>query len=181
MSDGSSKPTDRKEAAALLMQHSDTLYGYILACVRNHQDADDVLQDVAVAVVATKSPPTSDVEFLRWAREIARRRILEFRRKRGRTLSYDPALIERLADAADWIDQNRSGSQRRDALLACIEKLAPQARELLLLRYAESSIKTEHLASRFGKSLQSFTSLLYRVRRILRDCVERRLAAEGHP
>lgn len=181
MSDGPSNTPFRQEVAALLMRHTDTLYGYILACVRNQADADDVLQNVAVAVVATASPPTNDADFLRWAREIARRRVLEFRRNQGRTLIYDPALIERLAEAADWVDQNRSGIQRREALLTCVEKLAPQARELLLYRYGESSVKIEHLAARFGKSLDSITSLLYRVRQSLRACVERRLAAEGHP
>ena len=34
----------------LLMQHRTALYGYIYACVRNHADAEDILQNVSVAV-----------------------------------------------------------------------------------------------------------------------------------
>ena len=34
----------------LLMSHRTALYGYIFACVRNHADAEDILQNVSVAV-----------------------------------------------------------------------------------------------------------------------------------
>ena len=38
------------EVARLLMQHRTALYGFIFACVRNHADTEDILQNVSVAV-----------------------------------------------------------------------------------------------------------------------------------
>src|SRR5438132_11333898 len=89
------------QVARLLMQHRATLYGYIFACVRNHADAEDVLQNVCVAVTESIDRLTSEDGFLPWAREIARRRILAHRRGSRRELACDPEVVRRLAGAAD--------------------------------------------------------------------------------
>ena len=39
------------QAARLLIQHRASLYAFILAAVRNHADAEDILQTVSVAVI----------------------------------------------------------------------------------------------------------------------------------
>ena len=62
------------QIARLMMHHRTALYGYIFACVRNHADAEDILQNVSVAVTESIDRLTSEDGFLPWAREIARRR-----------------------------------------------------------------------------------------------------------
>ena len=52
------------QIARLLMQHRATLYGYIFACVRNHADAEDILQNVSVAVTESIDRLTSEAGFL---------------------------------------------------------------------------------------------------------------------
>ena len=78
------------QVARLLMQHRATLYGYIFACVRNHADAEDILQNVCVAVTESIDRLTSEDGFLPWAREIARRRILAHRRTRAASSRATP-------------------------------------------------------------------------------------------
>src|SRR5206468_12369395 len=89
------------QVARLLMQHRTALYGYIFACVRHHDDAEDIFQNVSVAVTESISQLTDEAGFLPWAREIARRRILAHRRSVRREQPFDPELVRRLADAAD--------------------------------------------------------------------------------
>src|SRR5689334_6364908 len=89
------------EVARLLMQHRAALYGYIFACVRNHADAEDILQNVSVAVTESIDRLTSEDGFLPWAREIARRRVLAHRRTARREQPCDPDLVRRLAEAAE--------------------------------------------------------------------------------
>src|SRR5260221_13687003 len=88
------------DIARLLMQHRTALYGYIYACVRNHADAEDILQNVSVAVTESIDRLNDDAGFLPWAREIARRRVLAHRRTAGREQALDPELLCRLAEAA---------------------------------------------------------------------------------
>jgi RNA polymerase sigma-70 factor (ECF subfamily) len=173
------KSPDTGKLAMLLMRHQQALYGYLLACVRNQTDADDLMQSVAVAVFETHAAPLGDQDFLRWAREIARRRVLEYFRTRPRAQPVDPRLFDRLAEAADWVERAGGVAPRREWLLDCIEKLPPENRELLAARYGEAAAQPEQLATRFGRSVQGIYSLLYRIRQMLRACVERRLAMEG--
>src|SRR5438046_3523164 len=58
------------EIARLLMQHRTALYGFIYACVRNHADTEDILQNVSVAVTESITQLKDEAGFLPWAREI---------------------------------------------------------------------------------------------------------------
>ncbi len=171
----------RSKVAALLMRHHDALYAYILACLRSHNDVDDVLQNVSIAVIETEDPPTEDGQFLAWSREIARRRVLEHWRKSKRLLPVDPTIAQRLADAAARLDGSEADpdNPRRDALMNCLESLPPESQQLIAARYDGSADDVAELAKRFGRSEQGVYSLLYRIRNALRSCVDQKLASEA--
>jgi RNA polymerase sigma-70 factor (ECF subfamily) len=162
----------------LLMQHRTALYGYIFACVRNHDDAEDIFQNVSVAVTEAIGQLRHEAGFLPWAREIARRRILAHRRNARREQPYDPELVRRLAEAADRVEQARPASAHRSALMACLEGLPPQSRRLIEMRYDGSATDVSELAAKFGRSVQGIYAQLKRIKTALRECVERRLALE---
>ena len=166
------------EAARLLMQHRTALYGYVYACVRNHADAEDILQTVSVAVMQSFSQLTAPSGFLPWAREIARRRILAHRRTGRREQPLDPELVQHLAEAAEAVDKAQPASAHHAALLACLESLPPETRRLITLRYDDSIDGAEELAEKFGRSVQAIYAQIKRTKMALRACVERRLALE---
>lgn len=167
------------QVARLLMQHRTTLYGYIYACVRNHADAEDILQNVCVAVTESIGQLKDEAGFLPWAREIARRRVLAHRRVVRREQPCDPELLRRLAEAAERVEEQRPASVQQAALRACLESLPPQSRRLIALRYDGSVSGAEQLASLFGRSVQGIYAQIKRIKQALRECVERRLAVEG--
>src|SRR6266852_2513283 len=107
----------------LLMQHRTALYGYIFACVRNHDDAEDIFQNVSVAVTESICRLSDQAGFLPWAREIARRRVLAHRRSTRREQPFDPEVVRRLAEAADRVERAQPASRQRAALTACLESL----------------------------------------------------------
>lgn len=166
------------ELSRLLMQHRTALYGYILACVRNHADAEDILQNVCVAVTESMDRLQNEEGFLPWAREIARRRILAHFRQARREHATDPELVQRLAEAAERLDERQPAAAHHAALLACLEHLPRRSRRLILLRYNGSVSGAEELARRFGRSVQAVYALVKRIKAALRACVERRLAKE---
>jgi RNA polymerase sigma-70 factor (ECF subfamily) len=168
----------REIAAAQLVRHHNVLYGYILACVRNHADAEDVLQDVAVAVMQASASPTNDDDFFRWAREIARRRVLEFQRKAGRSRVLNPQLVSRIIDETRCIEEMPAPSRLRDAFSSCVEELPEQSRLILADRYGSAPTDVEVFAKKLGRTSAGLYQLLYRVRELLRECVDRRLAGE---
>jgi RNA polymerase sigma-70 factor (ECF subfamily) len=164
--------------ARLLMQHRTALYGYILACVRHHADAEDILQEVSAAVTQSIDQLQNEPGFLPWAREIARRRVLAHFRSSGREQVIDPELAQRLAEAADRVDQARPVSAHQEALRACLDALPRHSRRLIVMRYQDSVPRADDLARRFGRSVQAIYAQIKRLKIALRHCVERRLAKE---
>ncbi|HXG12574.1 MAG TPA: sigma-70 family RNA polymerase sigma factor [Gemmataceae bacterium] len=164
--------------ARLLMQHRTALYGYILACVRHHADAEDILQEVSAAVTQSIDQLHDERGFLPWAREIARRRILAHLRKSRREHPADPELVRRLAEAAERVEQSGFSSEYQAALKACLEALPGQSRQLILMHYDGSSVRVGELARHFRRSVQAIYAQIKRIKMALRSCVQRRLAKE---
>jgi len=162
-------------AVRLLMNYRGALYSYIYACVCNHADAEDLLQDVSVAVVESFSQLTSEEGFLPWAREIARRRILAHARKMKKERSMDPQVISALAEASERVTRRHPVSRRRDALLECLGKLPASSCDLLLRYYGSSVARVEEIEARFGKRMSAIYAEVHRMRSLLRDCVSRRI------
>lgn len=166
------------EAARLLTRFHSALYAYIFACVRSHHDAEDILQNVSVVVMESLEDLRDESGFLPWSREIARRSSLAYCRKARRERTLDPDLVRSLAEAADALEQIEPSSVHGEALMACLERLPTRSRRLMTLRYAGSFVDTEELARRVGQSVQSVYAQVKRIKTALRNCVERRLAAE---
>jgi RNA polymerase sigma-70 factor (ECF subfamily) len=165
--------------ARLLLQHRTALYGYIYACVRDHADTADILQNVSMAVTESIGELRTEDGFLPWAREIARRRVLAHHRKSARERAVDPELAQRLAEAAERVEQDRPASDRHAALLECLKDLPPASRRLILRRYDGSVADIGELARRAGRTIQAVYAQIKRTKLALRQCVERRLAAES--
>jgi RNA polymerase sigma-70 factor (ECF subfamily) len=160
------------------MQHRAALYAYIFANVRNHHDAEDILQTVSVTVVESFHQLTSETGFLPWALEIARRRILSHHSKSGREEPLDPDLAIRLAEAAAQVERTYPSRSHEEALRACLEELPPHSRQLIEMRYDGSVRGVDDLAARLGRSVQAVYAQIKRLKELLRRCVQRRLAGE---
>jgi len=171
-----SQAISQERGVRLLMKHHTALYSYLLASVRNHATAEELLQDVSVAVMESLSQLCDEEGFLPWAREIARRRVLASKRESSRMQPVDPELMVALVDAAERVERQTETSRTQDALRHCLDGLPSQSRRIVLQRYRDGDI--EVLANRLKRSVQAVYAILKRIKKSLRDCVERRLAGE---
>ena len=177
-----SQTSERQDhLASLLMQHRTALYSYILSCVCRHADAEDILQTVLVAIIESGDSLQEKSEFLPWAFEVARRRILNHFSRSKRELPVDPGLIARLAEAAGRLEEAQPTSPYRTALLACLDRLPDPSRQVIKMRYDGSKSGVADVASKINRSVSATYSLIKRIKVILRECVERRLRTEEAP
>jgi RNA polymerase sigma-70 factor (ECF subfamily) len=159
----------------LLMKHRAELFAYLMAAVRNLHDAEDLLQDVSLAASASWSQYRPGTPFLPWAREIARRRLLHYGKRRGRRPALlEPEVLEQLDRAA--VESEEPLDPRRDALRRCLEELGSRGRRILEMRYGEK-LEVPRIADLLGRTVQAAYALLKRTKQVLRECVERRLSA----
>lgn len=170
------EPDSRGPAAiaALLMRHRADLAAYVRAAVRDPHEAEDLLQEVSMAAAASWEEFEPGTNFRAWAREIARRRLLD----RAKRSARRPALMEpRVLEALDRAAASRDDAAEppeREALRLCLEGLQVTSRSVLSLRYAERK-GVPRIAQELGRTVQAAYAILKRAREALRECVNRRL------
>ena len=122
---------DASQIACMLLEHQAAVLGYIVACVRNHSDAEDIYQDVSVAAVQLCDQLENRDGFLPWVRQIARFRILKHIERSKRLVPANMELIDQLASVAEEMDQEGLRSTRSRCLNECIDALPPESRRMM--------------------------------------------------
>ncbi len=152
--------------------------GYIHSLVRDHAEAKDLLQETALVLFRRFAEYDPERPFLAWALGVARFQILGRRRDRSRGLVvFDDELLEKFTE--NWTTLSSPDAGERTAVLQeCLRELPPRSRHLIRLRYYDGLNSTE-IAARTAGHEGSVRVMLQRVRRMLRDCVERKLRLEG--
>ena len=169
-------PRTAPEIAGLLIENQSAVLGYILACVRNHADADDIFQEVSVAAVQLCEQLQDRDGFLPWVRQIARFRVLKHVERSKRLVPMSPDLINRLAEVAEEMDSGGLREARARCLNECVDALPPESRRMILMRYSDSGHSVEDIAKSINRSVQATYALLKRIRTVLRECVTAKLA-----
>jgi RNA polymerase sigma-70 factor (ECF subfamily) len=121
-----------------------------------------------------------DVEkpFDAWARAIAYYLVLGYRKEKNRQREF---FSERVLETvgAQFESHLEQANDRREALLGCLDKLDGRKRDLVTSYYASARETGETLASRLSMSPNALRQSLFRIRRVLVDCVERTVRAEA--
>ncbi|MFN5322098.1 MAG: sigma-70 family RNA polymerase sigma factor [Planctomycetota bacterium] len=144
---------------------------FLGSLVRNQADRDDLLQETAVAVVQSYAAFDRTRSFENWVMGIAQNQLRNYFRKlaRGR-LVFDSELVSRLADS--FVRTGPETQEKLEQLEDCFGKLPPAAQELCRKRYREE-LTLNAIAAHAGRSLESITKSLQRIREQLRACIER--------
>jgi RNA polymerase sigma-70 factor (ECF subfamily) len=115
--------------------------------------------------------------FFAWACKIARFQVMKYRERQGRAARlFDTSLLEKLAVEA--CDERMVQGVPLQALENCLGKLAEGDRTLIRQRY-QPNATVQQLASDIGRSANSVSKSLGRIRRVLLECIDRTLALEG--
>ena len=113
--------------------------------------------------------------FFAWASRIASYEILKYReRRRKDKLLFSDKFLE--AVSREIVESETQLEERRKALELCLRKLRPEDRELIRQRYA-SGRNGKAVAQMLGRPANSVYQSLGRIRRVLLQCIKRRLAA----
>lgn len=157
--------------------HDAAIRAYVRRLVPSRADADDVMQEVSLVLWKKFDSFRDGADFRAWAFGVARFEVLGWLRDKGRDrLVLDEEVVTMLAD--ETAEDEPRLERQREALGACMEKVNPDQRELLMQAYQmESSIQEVALDS--GRTVPGFYQWLHRMRRILLDCIRRTLAQEA--
>lgn len=168
---------DSSDFVELLTSHQARLYGYILSLVFSPTDADDVLQETNRVLWQKSTSFQRGTNFVAWAFRIAFYQVQAHRRRLQREkLIFDDELLAAIAEEASARDE---GFRERHRLLrCCLEELGVRQRDLVRRRYSVGTT-IDNIAVQVGRSAAAVKQALFRCRKALIECIERRALQEG--
>jgi len=153
------------------------ILGSIMISVANANDAKDVLQRTNLTLWKNAERFDESRPFLPWAIATARLEVRAYYRDKKRDrLVFDEDLIEELQNVADQRVQELS--LRQEALRCCLQKMKEEHNSLLVLRYAQGKSMGQ-ISSLCGRSEDGVRSLMLRIRKLLRGCIEQQVTRQS--
>jgi RNA polymerase sigma-70 factor (ECF subfamily) len=163
----------------LFTRYQHNLLAYILALVHDRHDAQEIFQETSL--VLWKAFPTFRLgaEFLPWALGIAKHQVLRQRRLRKRDRHvFSEQLMTMLAEEAAAMAPEIA--PRQEALAECMKRLTSRQRQLIEWFYGKE-LDAGQIAQRWNQSIHAVYKALKVLRRILLECIERKLAEGCKP
>ena len=179
MSEPIGMSTDQaRELSVLWMKAHPIVSAYFRTNLRDFHQAEDLLQET-VAVAAEKfttfDPSRS---FVSWVLGIARNKLLHHLRTHGNDRHvFDEPTIRKITDM--YSDVGSEAGSMFQALETCIDRVSGRPRKILEMRYLRDQTPAK-IADRTGMNANAVAAMLYRVRRALRECIEKQLQALTH-
>jgi RNA polymerase sigma factor (sigma-70 family) len=157
----------------LVARHQASVRGFLVYLGCPASQVDDLVQDVFLSVLSAKFEDRGHASTAAFLRTVARNLFLKAMRRDGRRpVLGDPALVEEA-----WVEfeSDDQGQSYVAALRECLRAVRGRAQEVLDLRY-HAGLRRAAIADRLGLSEAGVKSILVRTRKMLRGCIERRLA-----
>ena len=156
------------------LKERNRLWSYSFSMTRDFHLSDEVIQEVALALIQQADRYNPQRHFMGWAIGITRNQTLKALRKQGKhaaAISCEEtldALAERLCERPNY------QAERFNALNKCMSKVSSENRRVLNLKYLEKK-SAEEIAALIDRSETATFSLLQRLRASLSKCIKLQL------
>ena len=147
---------DQAAFRTLVDRHQERVFGYLRGMVKDRDVANDLFQETFFRVIRAlnkeRGSYTRQGKFLGWVLRIARNAALDHLRSRKKWQDLgtgeegdESAWWDRLPDDAPSALESVQDMEEADLLKACIDRLPPEQREVVLLRH-ESDLTFREIA-----------------------------------
>jgi len=160
----------------LFSENQSSIYAYIYSLVPQAADAEEVFGRVTVILWEKWDQFEPGTNFRAWARKIAYYVVLNYlKRHERREQHLSEAALRCLADEAEADDLCHA--RRLKALAQCFDELPAAQQQLVDLCYLAGAA-IHSVAAKLGQTPAATYKRLSRVRQILHNCVQRKLAED---
>jgi RNA polymerase sigma-70 factor (ECF subfamily) len=162
-----------EQFAVLWSAAQPTITAFIRTLMPDFQQAEDLLQRVAVMLVRKFHEYDSQRPFAAWAIGFAKNEVLYYRRQLATDKHlFDDEIVEKIAVSYEQLVEEIDPI--REALGDCVEELQGRSRQVIELRYGRG-LNSVQIAAKMRLSSGAVRVLLHRVRSGLRKCIEHRV------
>ena len=158
----------------LFLQNNKKLFTYIVSCVPNYADAEDILQDVASVLWEKFESFEDGTNFYAWAKQIAKYKVSYYYRSQKDIWRFDNDVLANIIEANDEIVA--SHDNRAVALQGCLNKLNGSDLELIKQRF-QDNVSVRKIAEDSEVSVSKLYKHLAKVYALLGNCITKTLLA----
>ena len=164
---------EEEALAALVGQYAGTLYRVAFSVLRNASDAEDAVQEAFVRVLRHRETLGEIRDHRVWLIRIVWNVVLDRKRRAKTRPETDDVADLAWVLAADGItaEERASAAQHHASVLACVEKLPPKEREVLMLSAFEELSSVE-IAEVLDITESSVRSRLFRARNLMAELLD---------
>lgn len=155
----------------IFYENHGNLRGYVYACTRSYHGTEEVMQSIAIKIAQSAASFDAKRPPMPWFLGIARNQVKQWyqaNKRQERFVSFD--VIDEYIQQFDIFEAEQVTPRRR-ALHNCMANLPNKQRKVVELRFMDR-LDCSDIAGKLGKSVQSIYSLIKRLKRELRKCVE---------
>ncbi len=155
---------DRAAGSALIDRHLPRLRGFLAVRCANPVEADDLAQDIFLAVCRRIDTYDSQLPFTGWLYGIARHKLTDFWRRTQRLepFKFEHETVEHRSPADIHADTDEAADAWREVFTRL-----PEAQASALWLRVQEELSVEEIARTLGVSLSNAKVLLFRARQTL--------------
>lgn len=169
--------TSQDAFAERFVRHQGRVYAYIATLLPQRSDAEDVFQQTSLILWRRWNEYDTDRPFLTWACGIAHNVVRNFLRSNRRSrVTFTDEMLDLVGN--EQLEETEVQDERLQAMRNCLGSLPATQGKFVERCYAGKETVAD-IAQQMGVSAASLYMRLHRVRQILLECIERRLAQEG--
>ncbi len=169
---------DQEKFVALLSGQTRTLYAFAYSLARNHQDAEEIVQNTSVILWQKHEQYDESASFGAWARSILYRVAMNHVRERKRqAVLCEPDILEKLSNGYEQVEDTYRENGLLDSLQFCLRRLVGKSRRMIDLRYKDRK-SSEEIGRVFHLSVRAVDVALYRVRQRLELCIKSMISGQ---
>lgn len=147
------------------------LFAYLHLMKIPPAEADDVAQEIMIAVFHSLSSYQPAQPFLPWFRGIMAHRVADYWRNHAREQERKAGFQRYVESRTNGADESGLGLDEIARLKDCLERLQPRQREIVTLRYFDNAA-APRIAEKLETSPAAVRQALARAREGLRECVK---------
>lgn len=155
---------EREAVAEIAKRYRSGLVLFINGYVRNLSVAEDLAEDTLAVFILKKPKLRQEAYFKTYLFSMAKRAALTWIKKNKRLLPLD----ENTLLSEDDLEETLLYGEEKRGLLRAIEKLSPDYRSVIVLRYWEE-LPPQRIAKITGKSRKQVYNLLQRAKEALKE------------
>jgi RNA polymerase sigma-70 factor (ECF subfamily) len=168
-----------RELSVLWTKAHPIVSAYLRASLRDFHRAEDMLQETAAVVAEKFTDYDPSRSFVAWALGVARNKVLHHLRTHSNDRHiFDEQTVREITDV--YAELESEGSATSAALGICIDRVTGRPRKVLEMRYVRE-LTPAKIAAQTGMNANAVGVMLHRIRRSLRECIEKQLGRLQHP